>query len=63
MQRQLFLGLGDEMKVTLAEELEKETARIGRVERNHVLGQRNEGQAVRFCLADQLCLDSLGVQS
>lgn len=60
--RQLFFGLGNEMKLTLTEEVEKEATGIDWAEGHHVVGQGDERQAVGFRSANQAGLYSLGVQ-
>ncbi len=41
--RQLLLSLGNEVELTLAEEVEKETTRIRWAESDHVVGQGDKG--------------------
>jgi hypothetical protein len=50
------------VKAPLAQELQKQSSRIGRPEMEDMVGQRDKGQAVCLRRADQVCLDSLGMQ-
>ena len=58
----VFLLLRNEGKALLAEELEKEAARIDRAEREDVVRQRDKGQAFSFRLANEALLYGLGVE-
>jgi hypothetical protein len=58
----IFLLLRNEGKATLAEELEKEAARITGAELEDVLRQSDKVQAFRFGLVNEVCLDSLEIE-